>query len=442
MANQIEISSVLQDGSYYLVTKHYNNILRSQYALYTDNDYEEHEIQCLRILIKSLSREFVVDYTSVIAQELYLKLAKIVNEDDTINYSVDLTLQRNNQPIIVVNNIQDVQEDIDVIYITISDLQNQITNLSNTVTSKTFLSLVDTPNAYLTQANKLVVVNNLETALQFIVQPITKTQINSVSDVTVGAINAGDTIPINLTIEDLKNLIFNKTFFPDLNAPSFSLSNNAGLREIGESANFSATFNFNRGSIVLQGVTQNPRAGASNTYVINNITQSSNVLSLTAYIVLQGLNTITGLVNYLVGSQPLDSKENNFSTPLIAGTSPTQSTSFEGVYPLFATTSTITVSTKQTLVSMISGNNIQINLVAETGANKQFFEISNTWLTARPLTTIQYFNTVSNQFDITNKITDFTTSLTTKTIQGNIVNYTKYTYNGSDRSNILIRLIF
>ena len=78
------------------------------------------------------------------------------------------------------------------------------------------------------------------------------------------------------------------------------------------------------------------------------------------------------------------------------------STSFEGVYPLFATTSNITTLTQQTLVSMLTGNNISMTLVAETGGNKQKFEIPTAWTgapTNKPLLGILTYNSVSGNYE-------------------------------------------
>src|SRR5690606_15991849 len=115
----------------------------------------------------------------------------------------------------------------------------------------------------------------------------------------------------------------------------------------------------------------------------------------------------SGTVTYLTGPQPKDSSGADYQTGLAGGTSPVQTASFEGVYPLFATTSSITALTKQALYSMLSGNNIELNLTAETGGNKQKFEVPAAWINSRPLTAVQYFNTVSNQYDTSNKFSDF-----------------------------------
>lgn len=284
--------------------------------------------------------------------------------------------------------------------------------------------------------------------------PEAVTQTTITADVTVGAVSAGDELSAGMNIEELRNRIFNQTFTPTFTNPTFSLSNNAGLREVGQSANFSATFNFNRGSIngALVGgvwnpsISQNPRAGVATNYTFNytggTASGTSNIAGISGYVVQQGINTITATVTYAQGSQPIDSKGNNFDNPYPAGTSPVQVTTFEGVYPLFATTANITTITKQPLVSMLNGNNVQINLIGETGGNKQQFQIPKAWTNSRPLQSIQYFNTLNNQWDTTNRLSEFDTNDISQTIQGNSIAYTNYTYNGLTRGSVLIRLIF
>jgi len=266
---------------------------------------------------------------------------------------------------------------------------------------------------------------------------------NVTSNIASGATPAGTLFNIGMSFTEYVKLKEITTYYPILTSPIFSIANDqVSLLKIASVVNVGLTFNFNKGGIVLQGVFQNFRAGAATTFNLNGIVQAGNVLTVLNHAVTRGINNFLGLVNYGIGSQPKDSNNADFNTPLAAGTSATQTTSFEGVYPLFGSTVSITVATEQALVSMITGNNIQVNLVAESGGNKQFFEIPDAWLTARPLVQINYFNTVSNQFDTANKLTDFTITSVNKTIQGVLTGYKKYTYNGSDRANVLIRLIF
>lgn len=190
--------------------------------------------------------------------------------------------------------------------------------------------------------------------------PSSETTLDVVSTVTVGAVNAGDTIPAGTDIQELTELLLNKTFYPTFINPTFSLSNNAGLREVGSIANFDLTFSYNRGQINganssgiwNPSLFQNYRAGLSSSYTLNGTIQIGNILALSTTTIL-GYNTYYGIVTYLQGPQPLDSKGNNYSTPYPAGTSPLQSTSFEGIYPYFyfKSSSTITPSIMQAAIS-------------------------------------------------------------------------------------------
>lgn len=272
-----------------------------------------------------------------------------------------------------------------------------------------------------------------------------------VSSVSIGGITAGDTIPLNTTLNQFIEQLLVRTYEPTLNAPSFSLSNNAGsLRKIGSVINVLLTFNFNRGSILGAnnpivwdpGVLQNFRAGGATSYALNSNIVGTNTFTVVNHNVVQGNNSFTGTVTYAAGPQPLDSDGNPFNAPLSGGTSPVQTTSFEGVYPIFATTSLIGSTSEQGLYSMISGNNIELVLVAETGGQKQKFDLPDAWLASRPLTKVEYFNTVSNQYDPANKLSDFTISNVTQTVEGNTINYKRYTNASPDRGQLKLRLIF
>lgn len=272
-----------------------------------------------------------------------------------------------------------------------------------------------------------------------------------VSSVSIGSISAGDTISLNTTLNQFIEQLLVTTYNPTLTGPSFSLANNAGsLRKIGSVINVLLTFTFNRGSILGANnpivwdplVLQNFRAGAATSYTINAVTQGTNTLTVTNHAVITGNNTFSGTVTFGAGSQPLDSDNNPHDSPLAGGTSASQTTSFEGVYPIFATTASIGTLSEQGLYSMLSENNIELTLVAETGGNKQKFELPNSWVSSRPLTKIEYFNTVSNQFDATNKIADFTETTVSETIEGSSITYKRYTNSSSDRGSLKIKLSF
>jgi hypothetical protein len=153
---------------------------------------------------------------------------------------------------------------------------------------------------------------------------------------------------------------------------------------------------------------------------------------------------------YDAGSPALGSKGTQYCTALSAGCTSAANSSIVGVYPLFGTTSSITVLTKQSLVDMTTANNVQMNLVSDSSPNKQKFEIPCAWLstpTNRPLVGVQQYNTVSAQWEYPggsqgSSLALWNCSTSSETIQGNSIGYCRYTYNGVDRSAVCIRLVF
>jgi hypothetical protein len=283
---------------------------------------------------------------------------------------------------------------------------------------------------------------------------------------TVGGIPAGTSV-FDLrgdTVTSILNDLLFPTAYPTLTAPSGSFtitptSGSATLQEVSANISINSSASFSRGSISPQYSAASPyRSGPANNYNYSGIglidvsfTGSPDTQTITNYSVTLG-NQAGWLsdIQYDAGVQPKDSKGNNYNSPLSAGTTSTLSRTFEGVFPIFASTVTIGVLTKQTLVSMLTGNSLTYTMVAESGGNKQQFEIPTAWTgapTNRPLVGVQQYNTVSAQWEYpggsaATSLLLWTTSAVTETIQTNTVNYTRYTYNGTDRSSVQIRLMF
>ena len=272
---------------------------------------------------------------------------------------------------------------------------------------------------------------------------------------TVGSL-LGDTFT-----QFVDNLLF-PTVNPTFVAPSNGFSNNAGsLQIIGSSITVISTATFNKGQILIGSSFQNFRSGlpvnynytdpSGNTLLIDASSSSlSNIQTTNGYVVKIGNQSWTNNVRYLAGPQPLDSKGNPFGSPLPTGTTGNLTATLEGIYPLFASTSVIGTLTQQSNVSMLSGNNIVFNMVSESGGNKQTFDIPNAWLgspTSRPLVGIGTFNTVSSSWDHqggsqASSLTFWNVTSTSHTINGVPTNYTRYTYNGTDRSAVQVRVEF
>jgi len=104
------------------------------------------------------------------------------------------------------------------------------------------------------------------------------------------------------------------------------------------------------------------------------------------------------------------------------------SSSYIFVWPWYATSINITTLTKQSLQN--GGNYYQVTAVAETDTDKHKtdFESNET------ITGIQFYNTVAGTWDWLNgnkvaSLTVFSTSNVTHTVQGAVINYTRYTHN-------------
>jgi hypothetical protein len=147
---------------------------------------------------------------------------------------------------------------------------------------------------------------------------------------------------------------------------------------------------------------------------------------------------------YNVGGQPVDVDGLPFSssqTPQFTNPTPlTAYTSFEGVYPISATSSNLNSLTQQTLVSA-SDNSVIIPLVAETdGTFRQRFITPNNMGTVASIN----YPDILGEFTNDNKLSDFTISTTNVNVNSNATNvlYNTYTYNASIRTNINIRVNF
>ena len=259
-------------------------------------------------------------------------------------------------------------------------------------------------------------------------------------------IPAGTTFS-NKTFPEMMNLMLYPTLYPSLSNPSsgFSISPANTFQKIGATiSTLTLSATFNKGSINPAYGTNGFRSGDPNQYNyggtgVSNQTSTalSNSTSTSNYVVVQGNQSWTGAVQFDQGPQPLDSKGGNFSSPLSAGTTSTITRTINGVYPVFGTTVNLSTSTQFSLQTMTTL--IQASLVTESGGGglKQYIEVPNAWST---ITGLQQFNTLSNVYD-TILLSSFTTSSVTKTIEGQSVNYTRYTHNGGTIGARILRFL-
>jgi len=150
----------------------------------------------------------------------------------------------------------------------------------------------------------------------------------------------GSTFPEGMNIAEAMRFIFTQTQYPTFVAPTVTLSNNAGTREIGETINLTLTLNINRGAIngkLVDGLwssttKQNDRAGAPTSTVIDGTTGTTKTIS--NYVVTAS-KRFDASVTLGAGPQPTDSNGANYDAPYAGGTfNPT--TTVTGGYRRFA----------------------------------------------------------------------------------------------------------
>ena len=257
---------------------------------------------------------------------------------------------------------------------------------------------------------------------------------------TVGGITAGTLV--NQLSGSSVNQVIDQLLFPNVSptfiSPSYNLGINlSSLQIIGTTVSTTLTGNYNPGSINQPwtgGSFQNFRGGTSINYNFISINQSNNSYTFNLNII-PGYDVFTSSVTYATGSQPLDNKFNNYGSRLVSGIL-NSSVQIEGVYPIYSTTTTITSQDVMT-ASMITGNNIQIQLATQSSnLNVQKFWLPSIWVASRPLFGIYTF--VSTTFSTVNTINSFSSSVASI----GSVSYQQYAYNGVNRGTVLIKITF
>lgn len=280
----------------------------------------------------------------------------------------------------------------------------------------------------------------------------------------VGGIPAGTRV-YDLQGDSLRTILNDLLFptqYPTLTGPSatIAVAPTTTLYEVSSNVSLIFTSTLNRGSISPQYNADSPyRSGVPNNFNFGgtgpglvDISTSTNPYAAPSFDASIPLGSYTWnvVIGHDGGVQPFDSKGNTYDSSLGAGTVNSNTITITGVYPLFATTVSIGTMTKQSLVLMTTSGPITLSMVTESGGNKQAFEVPNAWIgapTNNPLTGVRTYNTVSGQWEYQGgtagtSLTYWTSSSTTETIQGQSINYTKYTYNSDDRSAVQIRLEF
>lgn len=267
----------------------------------------------------------------------------------------------------------------------------------------------------------------------------------------IATVNALGGIPAGTTVAQLKNKTFSQLFdeliFPTVNpifeVPTASLSlkstsTTPTIQEVGTtgaSVPVAASFNagYNPGAIKIAGVKKQNRGGAfkpdeSFIYINNDPTNKKFPTEIP-----EGSIIYKYRAAYAQGPQPLDSKGNNYQTPLPAGTVDSNAVAINGVYPYFTNKDDNKAFAKLPLT--IYNTLTAVKFKAE-GPSKHTFKLPVKYT----LTKVELLNTLSGKYE-NYGVDKFTKTTENIEVQGKQVAYAVYTrndagFNGESTFNI------
>lgn len=266
----------------------------------------------------------------------------------------------------------------------------------------------------------------------------------------ITTVNALGGIPAGTTVAQLKNKTFSQLFdeliFPTVNptfeAPTAFLSLRSTstpiIQEVGTtgaSVPVAASFStgYNPGAIKIAGVKKQNRGGglkSSESFIYINNDPASKEFPTE---IPEGSIIYKYRAAYAQGPQPLDSKGNNYQTPLPAGTVDSAAITINGVYPYFTNKDNNGAFAKLPLTIY---NTLSVVKFKAEGPNKHTFKIPAKYT----LTKVELLNTLSGKYEDYG-IDKFTKTTENIEVQGKQVSYGVYTrndagFNGESTFNI------
>ena len=267
----------------------------------------------------------------------------------------------------------------------------------------------------------------------------------------IATVNALGGIPAGTTVAQLKNKTFSQLFdeliFPTVN-PTFEyptaslyLKNSAAtpiIQEVGTtgaSVPVAASFNtgYNPGAIKIAGVKKQNRGGdlqSDKSFIYINNSPANKEFPTE---IPEGRIVYRYKAVYAQGPQPLDSKGNNYQTPLPAGVAYSNDVTINGVYPYFTNKDNNETFAK---LALTTSNTLSAVKFKAEGPNKHTFKLPVKYT----LTKVELLNTLSGKYE--NYGTDkFTKTTENIKVQGKQVEYAVYTrndtgFNGESTFNI------
>ena len=257
----------------------------------------------------------------------------------------------------------------------------------------------------------------------------------------VGGMEAGTLVSDlsgSQTYDQLFDTILFPTAYPTASQPSTSLTDDvANLQVIGDTIDINLNTTASLGSISLNGANQGPYAGpvtaasisGETSYTLNvgpGDTDIDNQL-ISGYLVNVGFNTWTLTTTFDNGPMPLDSTGADYPSLQYTSGTKTNSTQFEGVYPIQLGTAAGNTSWVERALVSHTANNITCSQGYDEvdGGVRHRIAISDMQIAGRTVG-FQQWNPVAGAYaDL--DASEFTSSAAVFTIMGMAVNYTVFT---------------
>ena len=257
----------------------------------------------------------------------------------------------------------------------------------------------------------------------------------------VGGMEAGTLVSDlsgSQTYDQLFDTILFPTAYPTASQPSTSLTDDvANLQVIGDTIDINLNTTASLGSISLNGANQGPYAGpvtaasisGETSYILNvgpGDTDIDNQL-ISGYLVNVGFNTWTLTTTFDNGPMPLDSTGADYPSLQYTSGTKTNSTQFEGVYPIQLGTAGGNTSWVERALVSHTANNITCSQGYDEvdGGVRHRIAISDMQIAGRTVG-FQQWNPVAGAYaDL--DASEFTSSAAVFTIMGQSVNYTVFT---------------
>ena len=140
------------------------------------------------------------------------------------------------------------------------------------------------------------------------------------SDVNVGGIDAGEIFVYGTSFQEFAEALIIKVFNPTFTLPSATVTSNLAANVESGTKNITLTVNLDKGAITGKSVNniwqptlfQNYRSGNATKYTIFDVDNGTTVAYTSANAMINdGSNIFNVSVDYDVGPQPLNSKNNN-----------------------------------------------------------------------------------------------------------------------------------